>query len=206
MIRTCYFLPMYSLLSKKPFCMPTGPGPNPVYYGPGTPIINTNGSLVVDALRNLMFQANPMIDCTTQATINANFVWARNYWLSYQNIKWACYNMLDGSIGNAFKFSLDPNLTGWNPSVTIETIWTNLSQRMVIQRPMRSSKACVYSPNNSPEFLFRRIGDWLGFILCGTLYEILCRLEWYLPLRSTHFSTILPPPRSFFFPKTSFCR
>ena len=35
---------------------------------------------------------------------------------------WACYNMLDGSINNAFKFSLDLNITEWSPLMAIETI------------------------------------------------------------------------------------
>ena len=70
------------LLSRNLFCMPTDPGPIPVYYGPGTPIVNSNRSPVIDKLGNPMFQADPVIDRATQATINAQFVWAKNYWLS----------------------------------------------------------------------------------------------------------------------------
>jgi hypothetical protein len=52
--------------------MLANPGLIPVYYGPGTPIVNTDGSPVfVDALGNPKFQADPVIDHTTQARINA---------------------------------------------------------------------------------------------------------------------------------------
>jgi hypothetical protein len=114
--------PMFALLSRNPFRVPTNPGPIPVYYSPDTPIVNADRSLVVDAIENPTFQANSMIDCPTQATIDAQFVRARNYWLLYQNIKQVCYNMLDGNIDDVFKFSPDLNLTGWNPLMEIETI------------------------------------------------------------------------------------
>ncbi len=106
--------------------MPTDSGLIPVYYGPGTPIVNANGSPVIDALEYLTFQADPVIDCATQARIDAQFVRARKYCMLYQNIKQACYNMLDGNINDAFKFSSDPNLTGWNPLMEIETILDQL--------------------------------------------------------------------------------
>jgi hypothetical protein len=66
--------PMFALLSRNPFCVPTNPGPLPVYYDPGTPIVNADGSLVVDALGNPTFQADPVIDPANQATIEAQFV------------------------------------------------------------------------------------------------------------------------------------
>jgi hypothetical protein len=66
--------PMYALLSRNLFCVPTDPGPISVYYGPGTPIVNANGSPVIDGLRNPTFQANPVIGCAKQATIDAQFV------------------------------------------------------------------------------------------------------------------------------------
>ncbi len=66
-----------------------------------------------------MFVPLPVLDPATQTTIDASFVWACNYWLSYQNIKQARYNMLDNNINNAFKFSPNPNLTGWNPLIEI---------------------------------------------------------------------------------------
>ena len=106
--------------------MPTNPGPILVYYGPHTPIVNTTGSPAVDTLQNPTFQVDPMIDRTAQAMINARFVPARNYWLLYQNITQACYNMTNGSIDNAFKFSNDPKPTGWNLLMEFETILDQL--------------------------------------------------------------------------------
>jgi hypothetical protein len=63
-------LPMFALLSRNPCRILTNPGPIPVYYSPGTPNVNADKSPVVNTLRNLSFQANPMIDHTTQATID----------------------------------------------------------------------------------------------------------------------------------------
>jgi hypothetical protein len=42
------------------------------------------------------------LDRATQATIDATFLRARNYWLSHQNIKRACFNMLNNNVDNAF--------------------------------------------------------------------------------------------------------
>jgi hypothetical protein len=51
---------------------------------------------------------------------------ARNYYLSYLNISWACFCMLDENIPNQFKVSNDPTLIGWNPTVSIQLILTQL--------------------------------------------------------------------------------
>jgi hypothetical protein len=59
--------------------------------------------------------------------IDTNFLREQNYWLSYRNIKQACYNVLDETIDNAFKFSPDPNLTGWNPSMEIIEIMERMT-------------------------------------------------------------------------------
>ena len=61
----------------------------------------------------------PVLARATIAMINASFNRACNYWRSYENIKRACYNMLDDHIDDAFKVSDNPALTGWNPAMRI---------------------------------------------------------------------------------------
>ncbi len=84
------------------------------------------GNSVLDANGNPTFVPLPVLDCVTQAMIGVSFDQARNYWLSYQNIKQACYNILDDSINDAFKFSPDPNLMRWNPSMEFIKIMDQL--------------------------------------------------------------------------------
>jgi len=111
--------PMYQLLSTSPFRLPTNPGPQAVYYGARVPILNLSGNPELDASGNPKYVPIPALDRTTQASIGNNFVRERNYWLLYKNIKRACYNILNETIDAAFKFSPDPNLTGWNPSMEV---------------------------------------------------------------------------------------
>ncbi len=50
-----------------------------------------------------------------QATIDARFNPARNYWLLYMSILCACYNFLNNNIDDAFKDFDNPALIGWTP-------------------------------------------------------------------------------------------
>ena len=79
--------PMYLLLSRTAFRLPNNPSPQAIYYGPRTPIVDGVGNPVLDANGNPRFVSIPILDCATQAIIDASFVQARSYWLSYQNIK-----------------------------------------------------------------------------------------------------------------------
>jgi hypothetical protein len=45
----------------------------------------------------------------------------KNYFLSFTNINRACFRMLDDTVPNQFKVSNQPNLTGWNTSMSIKT-------------------------------------------------------------------------------------
>ncbi len=118
---------MYQLLSTSPFCLPNDTVPLGIYYGARVPILDAAGDPVNDATGNAAYVPIPALDCATQATIDARFLRERNYWLSYQNIKRACYNMLDDSVNNAFKFSPDPYLTGWNRLMEIIKIMDQLT-------------------------------------------------------------------------------
>jgi hypothetical protein len=110
---------MYQMLSTSPFRLPSDPGPQAIYYGARTPILDVNEDPELDAIGNPTYVPVPALDRATQATIDADFILRRNYWLLYLNIKRACYNVLDKTIDDAFKFSPDPNLTGWNPLMEI---------------------------------------------------------------------------------------
>jgi len=103
------------MLIMSPFCLPSDPGQQAIYYGARVPILDVNGDPELDATGNPTYVPIPALDRATQATIEADFVLHRNYWLPYLNIKRACYNVLNETIDDAFKFSPNPNLTGWNP-------------------------------------------------------------------------------------------
>ena len=119
--------PMYQMLSTAPFRLPNDPGPQAVYYGARTPILDDFGDPVLDANGLPTYVPVPALDRATQASIDARFVRERNYWLSYKNIKRACYNVLDETIDDAFKFSPDPTLTGWNPLMEIIEIMDQMT-------------------------------------------------------------------------------
>ncbi len=75
------------MLSTSPFHLLSHPGPQAIYFGARTPILDVNGDLELDATDNPTYVPVPALDCATQATIDADFVLCRNYWLSYLNIK-----------------------------------------------------------------------------------------------------------------------
>jgi hypothetical protein len=74
-----------------------------------------------------MYVVQPTIGRAEQATINACFSRARNYWTGYgMNIRRAAYNVLDDKIDDAFKVSDDPNLVGWNPAMELQDIFDQI--------------------------------------------------------------------------------
>ena len=115
------------MLITSPFRLPTDPAPQAGYYGARTPILDANGDPALDENGNARYVAIPALDRATQASIDSNFICEQNYWLSYKNIKRACYNVLNKTIDDAFKFSPDPNLTGWNPSMEIIEIMEQMT-------------------------------------------------------------------------------
>jgi len=66
--------PMYQMLSMSPFRLPSNPGPQAIYYGARTPILNVNGDPELDATGNPTYVPVPALDCATQATIDTDFV------------------------------------------------------------------------------------------------------------------------------------
>jgi hypothetical protein len=86
----------------------------------------------------------------------------KNYYLSFVNIKRACFCMLNNNIADQFKVSNTPNMTGWNPSMRIhsttkklETLYGKPDKMLLFHndvllcRPFPATKA--------PEMLFYHI-------------------------------------------------
>jgi hypothetical protein len=91
---------MYALIKTNMFVQPLEPGDSPPYPQFATPqVIKTCEHLCENA-------------------------W--NYYLSYVNISCACFRMLDELVLDQYKVSNDPNLLGWNPTMSIQLILVQL--------------------------------------------------------------------------------
>jgi len=88
-----------------------------IYYPPPVEIVDTQGDPVLDVAGNPTYQDPPDIPRVAQASIDAQFKRAKNYYKSYFNIRRAVFNILNDNINDAFKVSNDPMLVGWNPSM-----------------------------------------------------------------------------------------
>ena len=154
---------MYALLTPTPFRIPSDPGLLAIYYTP-TAILDSTGAPVLDAAGEPTFRAPPTIDRATQATIDSRFNREQHYWLSYLNIRRAVYNLLDDNIDDAFKVSNNPTLVGWNPTMEIREIFDQITSTYGRPTPAALLQndtlfRSVYSPQDAPEVLFRRIED-----------------------------------------------
>jgi hypothetical protein len=118
--------PMYALLKTSPFRLPTDPVSLAIYFPPPMPIVDGVGAPVLNAAGQPTFVAQPTITQAEQATIDICFSHARNYWLSYMNIRRAVYNVLDDNIHDTFKVSNDPNLVGWNLAMELCNIFDQI--------------------------------------------------------------------------------
>ena len=99
-----------------------------------------------------------------QATIDVSFKRGKNYWKSYMNIRRAVFNCLDDGIDDAFKVSNDPTLTGWNASMEPRDMFDQITATYGRPTPAALLQndtlfRSVYSPQDAPEVLFRRIED-----------------------------------------------
>ena len=155
---------MYSLLTTTLFWLPTDLGPWAIYYPPRVPIIDAQGDPVLNAAGLPTFQAQPTIDCAEQATINACFKRAKNYWESYMNICRVVFNCLDNDIDDAFKVSDDLALVGWNPLMEPRDMFDQITATYGRPTPAALLQKntlfrSVYSPQDAPKVLFWRIED-----------------------------------------------
>ena len=155
---------MYSLLTPSPFRLPTDSGPMAVYYPPPVEIVDLHGDPVLDLEGNPTYQDPPDIPRAAQSSIDAQFKQAKNYHELYLNIRQAVFNVLDDNIYDPFKVSNDPMLVGWNPSMEpqemfdqITATYSKPTQGALLQNDTLFQ--IVYSPNDTPEVLFRHIED-----------------------------------------------
>ena len=126
----------YQLLTGKVFIIPPDPGATAVYPAWAAP--------------------------NDARTIDATFLRAKNYYLSYVNIHRACFRMLDALVSAQFKVSNNPNLTGWNATMSVLDILTQLQDSYGKPDMMTIFKnETLYrspmAPSDSPEVLFYRI-------------------------------------------------
>ena len=63
---------MYALLTTTPFRLPTASGPLVIYCPPPSPIVDDQGSPVLDAAGQPMFVVQPTIGCAEQSIIDAH--------------------------------------------------------------------------------------------------------------------------------------
>jgi hypothetical protein len=135
-----------------------------IYYPPPVAIVDALGAPVLDAAGLQTYHAQPTIECAAQATIDAQFKRAKNYYDSYLNICRAVFNIFDDNIDDAFKVSNDPALVGWNQLMEPREMFNQITATYgkptpaaLLQNDMLFQS--VYSPNDAPEVLFRRIED-----------------------------------------------
>ncbi len=125
----------YLLLEGTAFTVPPDPGPTLDFPG---------GAAVARSVMK-----------TTQATFDRE----KNYFLSYKNISRACFRMLDANVSAQFKVSNSPTLTGWNSTMRIIDILTQLqgSYSKPNMMTLHTNNTLFCSPmtqGNSPEMLF----------------------------------------------------
>jgi hypothetical protein len=138
----------YILLGGIPFAAINDPGPTAVYPQWAAP--------------------------TTIKMINAMFLRDKNYFLSYKNIERACFRMFDANIGAQYKVSNNPTLMGWNSTMSILDILTQLqdsygkpTMMMLYQNNVKFRAAM--EPTDSPEMLFYRIEQYQEIQCIGKL-------------------------------------
>jgi hypothetical protein len=156
--------PMYGLLTTTPFRIPSNPGSVAIYYPPPVAIVDAQGAPVLDAAGLRTYHAQPTIKRAAQATIDAQLKRAKNYYDSYLNIRRTVFSILDDNINNAFKVSNDPALVGWNQSMEPQEMFDQITATYGKPTPAALLQndtlfRSVYSPNDAPEVLFRRIED-----------------------------------------------
>jgi len=131
-------IPIIPTFTKGAFNIPPDPGPTVVFPG------------------------GAAIARTAMKTITVTFERAKNYFLSYTNITRACFRMLDANVSAQFKVSNNANLTGWNSTMSIIDILTQLQTsygkpNMMTLFTNDNLFCSPMSPGDSPEMLFYRL-------------------------------------------------
>jgi hypothetical protein len=124
---------VYALLEVTPFAAPPNPGPTAMYTPFATP--------------------------AAMKMINDAFVCNSNYFKSLKNIQRACFCMLDKLVPNQFKVLNTPTLTGWNSTMSIYEILSQLEDRYgkPSSGALFATDNCfksAFGANKAPELLF----------------------------------------------------
>ncbi len=127
---------LYALIEPIPFNIPINPGATPVYQNFGPPAMMK------------------MVDYAFEQN--------KNYFLSFTNINRACFRMLNDTVPNQFKVSNQPKLTGWNASMLIQDILTQLETLYGKLTPMALNNNDILfwsamAMTDAPKMLFYRI-------------------------------------------------
>jgi hypothetical protein len=141
-------LTMYALLEPLAFVVPVDPGPSAIY--------------------------TPFTPPETIKMIDATFERSKNYFLLYRNIYRACFRMLNDLVPPSFKVSNQPALLGWNTTMSIETIMSQMESSYGKPSPaMLYSNDTVFkgpiAATDSPEALFYRMEQCQEVMTLGNL-------------------------------------
>jgi hypothetical protein len=120
-------------------------------------IVDAQGDPFLDAAGFPTYHVQPTIARAAQATIDAQFKRAKNYYESYLNIRWAVFNILDDNIDDAFNVLDDPLLVGWNPSMEPREMFDQITTTYGRPTPAALLQndtlfRSVYSPNDAPKY------------------------------------------------------
>jgi hypothetical protein len=99
---------------------------------------------------------------TAVKTTQAKFDRDKNYYLSYKNIMRACFRMLDANVSAQFKVLNNPTLTGWNSTMSIINILSQLQvsygkPNMMMLYTNDTLFRSLMTAGGLPEMLFYRI-------------------------------------------------
>ena len=139
---------MYALVEPTAFQIPADPGPTAAYPHHRT------------------------LSRAEQTQIDRTFQRQKNYYLSYSNVYRAVFDLLDDVIDDSFKVSNNANHTGWNSTMSIESIWDQLTRTYGRPSPatlFENDKTfrTLYNPNDPPETLFKRLEDCQEVAILG---------------------------------------
>jgi hypothetical protein len=139
---------MYALLEPNAFVAPVNPGPAPVY--------------------------TPFVTPVAIKMVNATFERDKNDFVSYKNINRACFRMLDTLVLNQYKASNTPSLIGWNATMSIQFILSQLEDAYGKQLAAAlfandTLFKSAFSSTEAPELLFYHIEQCQEIMTLGKL-------------------------------------
>ncbi len=139
---------VYALLEMTPFAAPPNPGPTAMY--------------------------TPFATLATMKMIDDAFICDSKYFKSLKNFHRACFCMLNELVPNQFKVSNTPTLTGWNSTMLIHEILTQLEDGY--GKPSSSALFATdnhfksaFGANKAPELLFYHMEQCQEIMMLGKM-------------------------------------